>query len=1079
MRHITVVRVLLGAAVAIAPAAGAQGARQLDSATLAGFRWRNIGPANMMGRVADIAGIPSPSRTFYVAAAGGGIWKTTNAGTTFRPIFDHERVVSMGALAIAPSDTNIVWAGTGEQNTRNSISPGGGIYKSTDGGMHWTLMGLVGTQQIARIVVNPTNPDIVYVAALGHAWEPNKERGLYKTTDGGKTWKLIKFISDRAGFIDVAMDPSDPNTLYASSYERIRGPWYYTSGGPGSALWKTTDAGATWTKIQGHGFPTTTLGRIGIAISHSDPKIVYALVEADSTRGAKAPFPVPLSDSGKTGADRHNRLLSGLYRSADGGATWRWMNGTDVRPFYYSQVRVDPAKPDRVYWSSTPVNFSDDGGRTVRRATIGIHVDHHAMWIDPNDPEHFIVGDDGGVSQTWDRGGNYEFLNRIAIGQLYEVTYDFEVPYRVCGGLQDNGSWCGPSRKKDGPITNDDWFTVGGGDGFYTAQDSADPNIIYAESQGGGIGRLDYRTGERTFLQKPSWHDQYLRWEDSILVARGDTTRPETAAMKKRIAELRARQKADSIALDLRYNWDAPYFISPHASNTLYIGANRVLESTDRGDHIAIISPDLTYHDTTKIRISTKTTGGVTVDATGAETYATITTLAESYVQAGRLWAGTDDGKVWMSPDDGGHWEDLTGRFPGVPAHTYVVRIEPSHFDSLTAYVAFDGHRTNDLTPYLYVTTDGGRTFRSIAAGLPTGGPDFLHVVREDPANRDLLFVGTDVGAYVSRDRGAHWQRFMDGLPTVPVHDLKIQPRDHDLIAATHGRAIWIVNIGPLEQMTDSVLASGAHLFAPATAFQFGESPQEDIEPGQAVFHGQSAPYGADIAYSLPSGDEKDTVKLVVTDVKGDTVTTLRGPARAGLHHVTWDFRGKAPPSKPLSPAALRDSIASAHKIARVLDSLETAQLAPKPAIERVRKVLLGGGSLFSLFRRGGPPMGGAFQERPAESPLPPKRPEGGAPAGRGRPAMAGRPGPGAPGGGEIDMAVLSEIYTALREAGAIQPGFGRRERAPLVRTGDYLVTLTVGGQSQHQVLRVERVGLGDDATDAPAAGSMENPLDP
>ena len=483
--------IALAAALLFSPAhANAQQrATPLDSATLASFRWRNIGPADMGGRIADIVGIPSPSKTFYVASVAGGIWKTTNAGTTFRPLFGDQRVISMGALAIAPSDTNQVWAGTGEQNTRNSISPGGGIFKSTDGGMTWKLMGLEKTQQIGRIFVHPTDPNIVYVAALGHAWDANPERGLYKTTDGGKSWQLIKFVSDKAGFVDVALDPTNPDVIWASSYERMRGPYFLKSGGPGSALWKSTDAGKTWTKIEGGGFPATEKGRISVAISRSNPNTMYSLVEADSMRGASHATRAPASDSAgeKPKAAAKQRLLSGLYRSTDGGKTWQWMNDVDVRPFYYSQVRVDPKLPNRVYWSSTPFNFSDDGGKTVRNGTVGIHVDHHAMWIDPNDPEHFLVGDDGGVSQTWDRGGNFEFLNRIAIGQFYEVSYDMAVPYRVCGGLQDNGSWCGPSRKRNGPITNSDWFTVGGGDGFYTAQDPSNPNIIYAESQGGNI----------------------------------------------------------------------------------------------------------------------------------------------------------------------------------------------------------------------------------------------------------------------------------------------------------------------------------------------------------------------------------------------------------------------------------------------------------------------------------------------------------------------------------------------------------------------------------------------------------------
>jgi len=750
------VALLACAALPLAAPASGQAPVTLDSTTLAAFRWRAVGPANMSGRITDIEGIPGPSRTFFVAAASGGIWKTTNGGTTFRPVFDGERVISMGDLAIAPSDTMIVWAGTGEEDSRNSISPGGGVYKSIDGGITWTHMGLAGTQVIGRIVIHPTNPDIVYVAALGAPWNASRERGLYRTGDGGKTWQLVKFVSERAGFVDVAMHPTNPDVLFAASWERVRGPYSLRSGGAGSALWKTTDAGATWTEVRGGGLPQTTLGRIGIAIAPSDPQVMYLMVEADTAPG-------PRPDRSRPAQTRP----SGLYRSADGGATWERTDNNNVRPFYYSQVRVDPRNPNRVYWSSTPVKFSDEGGKSARNATVGIHVDHHAMWIDPGDPNHFIVGNDGGVAQTWDRGGNYDVLNTFALGQFYEVSYNMATPYRVCGGLQDNGSWCGPSRSRRGDIQNVHWTQVNGGDGFFTAQDPADPDVVWAESQGGNMARVNVRTGERTALQKPNWRPRYRMFEDSILTDWPDTTVAPGAAVRRRVADLRARASADSALLDMRWNWNAPFFLSPHSPATLYAAGNRVMKSVRRGDDLLPISPDLSTRDAAAIRISTRTTGGITPDVTGAETYGTVTALAESPVRAGLLYAGTDDGNVWITRNDGGTWENLTGRFPGLPPRTYVARIEPSHFDTATAYVAFDGHRTGDYAPYLYVTTDLGRTFRNVAGNLPRGGPDFLHVVREDPVNRDLLFVGTDVGAYLSLDRGASWQKFMAGLPTV------------------------------------------------------------------------------------------------------------------------------------------------------------------------------------------------------------------------------------------------------------------------------------------------------------------------
>src|SRR5258705_484607 len=488
--------------VAVTTGVPSGGGITLDSPLLAGFRWRNIGPANMMDRVSAVAGIPSPSRTFFVAAAAGGIWKTTNAGTTFRPVFDNEKCVSMGELAIAPSDTMQVWAGTGEEDSRNTISPGCGIFKSTDGGLTWKRVGL-----------------------------------------------------EKSGAI----------------------------------------------------------GRIGIAIGASDPKVVYLMFEADTNANAQG-------GPGKAAQTRP----SGLYRSADGGATWEKMNGNDVRPFYYSQVRVDPKDPNRVYWSSTPVNYSNDGGKTIGNATVGIHVDHHAMWIDPNDGNHIVVGDDGGVSQTWDKGGNWDFLNTFAIGQPYIVSYDMAFPYSVCAGYQDNGSWCGPSRRRQGDITNADWTTVGGGDGFYTAQDPTDPNTIYVESQGGNMSRLNFATGERTNLQKPNWRPRYTTYEDSIVIERPDTTRPETGAQARHLADLRARQKADSSDIDLRWNWNTPFFISAHNPEIFYAGASKVMKSTRRGEDLYPISPDLTTKDSMRIRVSTRTTGGVTPDVTGAETYCTI-----------------------------------------------------------------------------------------------------------------------------------------------------------------------------------------------------------------------------------------------------------------------------------------------------------------------------------------------------------------------------------------------------------------------------------------------------------------------
>jgi photosystem II stability/assembly factor-like uncharacterized protein len=1067
---------------------------QLDSVTLAGFRWRNIGPANFGGRVADIAAIPSPSKTFYVATAGGGIWKTTNAGTTFKPIFDNQRVVSMGALAIAPSDTNQVWAGTGEQNSRNTIEPGMGIYKSTDGGKTWKLTGLEKTQHIGRIVVHPTNPNVVYVAALGAAWKSNAERGLYKTEDGGATWKVVKFIDDSTGFIDVAMDPSNPQVLFASAYQRLRGPYFLSSGGKGSGLWKTTDGGATWSEIKGGGFPETKKGRIGLAISRSNPQIVYALVEADTNPNPK---PAP-------GSKPQNR--SGLYRSDDGGQNWKFQNDQDTRPFYYSQVRVDPKNPDRVYWSSTPVLFSDDGGKTARSATNTIHVDHHAMWIDPNDPEHIIVGNDGGVAQTWDRGGNFVAVTSLPIGQFYAVSYDFAVPYNVCAGAQDNGSWCGPSRHRNGSVGSAFWFGYSGGDGFWTAQDPMDPKIIYGESQNAGITRWNLATGQTNFVGAGGLFARYRQFEDSIIIVRGDTTQPETRDIRNHVADLRARQRQDSLNSITRFNWETPFFLSTHNKDVLYVGGNHVFKSTQRGDNLLSISPDLSKQDMKKIDVSMKTTGGITVDATGAETYGTVVALAESYMKPGLLYAGTDDGNVWTTPNDGATWTQIDWKkFPGLPSNeVYVSRIEPSHFDTLTWYISFDNHRNNDFTPYLYATTDGGKTFASIAATLPTGGPDHVHVVREDPFNRDLLFAGTSVGAYVSTDRGKNWRKFMSGMPTVPVFDLKIHPRDRELIAATHGRGIFTVDVAPLEQMAGKTLAD-VMLFEPKRAYQYADPPRMGQTNDQQVYGATSPQYGAEIVYRIAPGAQPapvvatnppattptptptnesrtvvlastagaagsgspsrgapaNQVKVVIQDATGDTIFTTNGSGSPGLQRIVWPYRGtrKLATVPELSPSARRDSIVRVRKTTLVLDSVAKAGW-DTTFMRHAREVLLPAGAAPQMnVNCGGPAGPGTNPDRPAE---------GGVVRGGGNFSGCTLTVNGA----NIDMDKYQELQTAINRAingPAANPNvffFGTPGNRSTVgfeaSTGDYLVSISVGGKTYKQVLHVERVPSGE-----------------
>ncbi|MEE2897551.1 MAG: hypothetical protein VX815_03700 [Gemmatimonadota bacterium] len=1027
------------------------------------FRWRQIGPTNRGGRVTDVEGLPSPSKTFYVAGAGSGIWKTTNNGTTFKQVWDQTRVISMGDLAISPSDHDIIWAGTGEEDSRNSISPGGGIFKSTDAGESWQLMGLEETQVIARIIVHPTNPDIVYVAALGHIWDSNPERGLYRTSDGGESWDLVKFISDEAGFVDLIMHPENPDVLWAAAWQRVRGPYFLQSGGPGSGLWKTVDGGDSWTEVEGDGFPTSEKGRIGLAISQSTPNVMYALVEA---RGEG-------ESTGFAG--------NGLYRSEDGGESWQKMNDVNTRPFYYSQVRVDPLDPDRVYFSSTPVQVSTDGGETYGTTTNQVHVDHHAMWIDPNDPDRIVTGNDGGVAITYDKGGNWSYLNHVTMGQFYDISVNMDVPYRVCGGLQDNGTWCGPSRLSNGQISAYHWASIGGGDGFVSAQDPVDPNIVWSESQGGNMGRSNLATGERQSLQRPQWRSLWLTRQDSILALMEDDGLLED---HPRVLALRQRASADSVAYIMRWNWNTPFLQSAHDRDHFYAAGSSVVKSTDGGLTLVPISPDLSYADPEKIRVSSQTTGGLTPDVTGAETYATIVALDESPLQQGRLYAGTDDGRVWMTEDDGGSWTELTENFDGVPPGSYVSRVKASNHDPRRVYVTFDGHRTNDFTPYVQVSDDNGGSFRSISSDLPTGSVDFAHVVEEDPINPDLLFVGTDVGAYVSTDRGGSWQRFMTGLPAVPVHDLEVHPRDRELVAGTHGRSIWIVDIASLQHLSDAVLADGA-LFAPKPAFQFGYPARGGESVGQQFWQRPTPGGNAEVTYYLTDelaeavrsagrggarvgggggaargggagragrGQGRGgfgggaQVTITVTGPDGEVFSSIRGPANAGLNRVSWNMRGEAPPAAEPSRYEQREQETRRERALVVQDSL-LAEGWDEATLTPIIQRFTGEGTGFPGGRgrgfgggRGG--FGGdpeAFRDRPGESA-----------AGGGR---GGR-------GGFGQMRQLAELIAPGGDMQSLFRRFGGAGGgAPLAEPGSYTLTMTIGDESFTQQLDVGRVG--------------------
>lgn len=807
-----------------------QSVDKLDDTFLKNLQFRAIGPAIMGGRIDDIAVVENNPSTYYVGTATGGVWKTVNNGTTFDPIFDEQGSTSIGDIAIAPSDPSIIWVGTGEPNNRQSSSWGDGIYRSLDAGKTWQNMGLRDSKHIGRVVIDSSNPNIVYAAVLGHLWGPNKERGVFKTTDGGKTWNNVLFINEDTGVIDLAMDPASPMTLYAAAYQRRRTPWGFNGGGTGSAIYKTVDGGATWNKLT-KGLPEGITGRIGLDIYRRDPNIVYALVE---------------------------NAKGGAFRSDDRGGTWRKLSDVNSRPMYYSQIRIDPNNDQRVWQLAANMFNSEDGGKTwIQNLVQRIHGDFHALWIDPADSNHVLAGSDGGLHASYDRGRTWDFINTIPLGQFYEVSLDNQKPFWVYGGLQDNGSWSGPSGSlnQEG-ITNDDWFRTGGGDGFYSVVDPTDPNIIYVESQNGTVARLELKTGERKSI------------------------RPEARPGEKRY----------------RFDWNSPIVISPHNNHTIYFGGNRVFRSPDRGNTWTW-SEDLTKdQDREKLTIMGALPGKETLSRhDGVETFGQIVTLAESPIKEGLLYAGTDDGNLQISRDSGKTWKNITEKVPGVPKNIYVSRVVPSRYAEGTAYLTFDGHRSDDYNTYIFMTTDFGESWKAIKSNIPAGVT--ARVVREHPRNQNLLFLGTEFGAYVSFDRGGRWTRLKGNLPLVRIDDIQIHARDNALVLATHGRSIWVLDdLSPLERASENILNSDIHLFdvAPATHFRlYGRKGNT----GHKWFAAPNPPYGAVINYYVKD-KPKDEVKLTITDQTGAVVRDLKGPKEAGLSRVVWDLRLE-PPAVP------------------------------------------------------------------------------------------------------------------------------------------------------------------------------------
>ena len=814
---------------------------------LRALRWRGIGPANPGGRVTVVAGIPGKPEVFYVAGAAGGIFRTTNGGVTFAPIFDDQPVASIGAIEIPASNENILWVGTGEGDPRNSTSFGNGVYRSTDAGRTWAYLGLEDTERIKRIAVDPVNPDVAFACALGHAWGPNEQRGVFRTRDAGRTWQKVLYRDQDTGCSDIAMEPGNPRTLYAGMYTFRRRPWRFDSGGKETALYKTTDGGDTWQKVAGAGMPTESMDRIGVGVSMSSPNIVYMITET-KTQGV-------------------------LFRSEDRGATWTTVNNStqlSFRPFYYCDLRVDPNNPNRVFVLASGLNVSDDGGRTFRGASNGVHGDHQALWIDPRNSNRILSGSDGGFQISWDGSANWEILNTVSFAQFYRIETDNQQPYTICGGLQDNGVWCGPNAttSTDG-VRKRDWVTVSGGDGFSGVQNIAEPWIVYSNSQGGPIYATNLRTNtSRAIAPYPK----------DI----GSTGNP--------IAPYK-----------YRFNWNAPIVRSPNDPKTLYYGGNVLFRSTNHGMSWDVISSDLTTDDKTKQQSSG---GEIVTDNTAAEFHCTIMAISESPVARGVIWVGTDDGNIQVTRDSGKTWTNVVGNIRGLPPNSWIPAIDASSFDAGTAYVAVDRHRDNDFAPHAYVTTDYGQTWRDISGNLPAKG--YVHVVREDPKTKGLLFLGTELGIFASLDNGGSWISLRNGLPAMPVEELRVHPRDGDLILGTHGRGIFIIDdITPIRQLA-AATATDAFLFDPRPAIRW-QMWGRDGNLAQKEFIGQNPPQGAIINYYVKAAGGPATITLAGADGKAVRTLTIPNPA-AGVNRLVWDLRydpapagapGRAGPGAP------------------------------------------------------------------------------------------------------------------------------------------------------------------------------------
>ena len=807
-------------------------AGQYSTEQFSQIRGRSIGPAGMSGRVASVDVVKSSPNTIYVGAATGGVWRSVDGGISWEPIFDDQPLLGIGAVAVSPVTPDLVWVGTGEGNPRNSAGVGNGVFKSLDGGDTWARVGLEGSERIDKIIPHPTDPDVAFVAAMGPAWSDGDVRGVYRTQDGGDTWERILYENPRTGAVDLIMDPGNPDKLFAAMWEFRRWPWYFESGGPGSGLHVSYDGGDSWARVTAEdGMPAGDLGRIGLAISLSNPDVVYALVEAEKSE---------------------------LIRSDDGGRSWSTISdrpGVVPRPFYYADLRVDPENENRLYSLHGSIQVSEDQGRTFRTVVPSnlIHGDVQELWIDPADGHRMIMGNDGGIAFTYDRGEHWRFVENLPLAQFYHISVDDAVPFNVYGGLQDNGSWFGPSTVWEARgIMNLHWRRVGGGDGFSVFNDPSDFRYGYSMSQQGNLLRFDKATGERVGIQPVHPDGEYLR-----------------------------------------FNWNAGLNVDPFDPSVLYLGSQFVHRTSDQGRSWEIISPDLTTNEPEKQLQDLS--GGLTLDATGAENHTTILSISPSPIQRGLIWASTDDGNVQVTEDDGSTWRNVGDRIPDVPNGTWIPHVEPSRHDARTAYVVLDDHRRGNWEPYVYKTEDLGESWNKLS---DNGIDGFVHVLREDWIEPNLLFLGTEFGLRVSLDGGDSWMHWTHGVPPAPIRDLRIHPRDHDLALGTHGRGAYVVDdIRPLREaardpgLLDDPLR--ALPMAPAQKYVTAEAIGYR-SVGHAMMFGENRPYGALINYWVGQESDQD-VHIEVFDAEGASVRSLAGSSDVGVNRVTWDLRRDAP----------------------------------------------------------------------------------------------------------------------------------------------------------------------------------------